>query len=50
MKWKFVVVGKPSLEYARIGIEEYLKRLRRYCNAEFITVKNGSPEEEGGDS
>ena len=48
MKWKFVVVGKPSLEYARIGIEEYLKRLRRYCNAEFITVKSGSPEDEGG--
>ena len=47
MKWKFVAVGKPSLEYARIGIEEYLKRLRRYCKAEFIAVKNGSPEEEG---
>ncbi|HAA87083.1 MAG: 23S rRNA (pseudouridine(1915)-N(3))-methyltransferase RlmH [Verrucomicrobiota bacterium] len=47
MKWKFVVVGKPSLKYARIGIEEYLKRLRRYCNADLITVKNGSSKEEG---
>ncbi|MDP6858463.1 MAG: 23S rRNA (pseudouridine(1915)-N(3))-methyltransferase RlmH [Verrucomicrobiales bacterium] len=47
MKWKFVVVGKPSLEYAKVGVEEYLKRLRRYCNAEFIAVKNGSSKEEG---
>ncbi len=47
MKWKFVVVGKPSLEYAKVGTEEYLKRLRRYCNAEFIAVKNGSSKEEG---
>ena len=29
MKWKFVVVGKPSLQYARMGIEEYLKRLQK---------------------
>ena len=48
MKWKFVVVGKPSLQYARLGIEEYLKRLQKYTAAELITVKNGNQDEEGG--
>ena len=48
MKWKFVVVGKPSLQYARLGIEEYFKRLQKYTAAELITVKNGTQEEEGG--
>ena len=47
MKWKFVVVGKPSLQYARLGIEEYLKRLQKYTAAELITVKNGTQDEEG---
>lgn len=47
MKWRFVVVGKPSLEYARAGVEEYLRRLRRYIGVELVSVKNGSREEEG---
>ena len=47
MKWRFVVVGKPSLEYAKAGVEEYLRRLRRYTGVELVSVKNGSREEEG---
>ncbi len=47
MKWRFVVVGKPSLAYARSGVEEYLRRLRRYTGVELVSVKNGSREEEG---
>ena len=47
MKWKFVVVGKPSLKYARLGIEEYLKRMRKYVGVDFVSVKNGTKEEEG---
>jgi len=47
VKWRFVVVGKPSLEYARAGVEEYLRRLRRYTGVELVSVKNGSREEEG---
>ncbi|MAB60153.1 MAG: 50S rRNA methyltransferase [Verrucomicrobiales bacterium] len=47
MKWKFVVVGKPSLKYARLGIEEYLKRIRKYVGVDFVSVKNGTKEEEG---
>jgi len=47
MKWKFVVVGKPSLHYARSGIEEYLKRLQKYTGAELCTVRNGTKDDEG---
>lgn len=39
MKWKVVVVGKPALTFARLGAEEYLKRLRRYASVELAVVK-----------
>lgn len=29
MKWKLLTVGKPALAYARLGADEYLRRLRR---------------------
>ncbi len=32
MKWQITAIGKPSLRYAQIGIEEYQKRLRRYAD------------------
>ncbi len=31
MKWQILTIGKPSLRYARDGIAEYEKRLKRYC-------------------
>ena len=46
MKWRFISVGKPSLQYAKGGLEEYLKRLRRYVSGEHVSVKNGPREEE----
>lgn len=30
MLWKIITVGKPSLPYARLGIEDYLGRLRKW--------------------
>ena len=30
MKWQVLAIGKPSLRYARSGVEEYQKRLTRY--------------------
>ena len=32
MKWQITAIGKPSLQYAKLGIEEYQKRLRRYAD------------------
>ena len=46
MKWRFISVGKPSLQYAKGGVDEYLKRLRRYVSVEHVSVKNGPREEE----
>lgn len=47
VKWRFITVGKPSLGYAKSGVEEYLRRLRRYVSVEMVSVKSGSREEEG---
>jgi 23S rRNA (pseudouridine1915-N3)-methyltransferase len=47
MNWRFVVVGKPSLAFAKDGLAEYLKRLGRYTRAEFVPVKMGDSEDEG---
>ena len=42
MKIRIISAGyKPKLDYARSGIAEYQKRLRRYGQVEFITVKEG---------
>lgn len=46
MKWKFIAVGRPSLGFAKTGLEEYLKRVRRYVGAEFVPVRSGSSAEE----
>jgi len=31
MKWQIAAIGKPSLRYAKSGMDEYLGRLRRYA-------------------
>ena len=35
MKVKFLVIGKTTDKYLLPGIEEYNKRLARYCNYEY---------------
>lgn len=37
MKWQILAIGKPSLRYARAGVEEYRKRLSRYTTLELRT-------------
>jgi len=36
MKWQIAAIGKPSLKHAKLGVEEYLKRLRRYAPVELF--------------
>ena len=31
MKWQILAIGKPSLAYAKAGVEDYRKRLGRYA-------------------
>lgn len=35
MKWQITAIGKPSLRYAKDGMAEYQKRLRRYTKVSF---------------
>lgn len=46
MKWRVVAVGKPSLAFAKIGIDEYLGRLRHYAEVEMVWIKEGAGEVE----
>lgn len=45
MHIRLIVAGKPALAYARLGSEEYLKRLSRFGGYELITVKAGTRDE-----
>ena len=40
MKWRVLAVGKPSLDYAKRGITDYERRLRRYASVELVYSKN----------
>ena len=44
MTWRILAAGKPALAYARTGIEEYLKRLKRGAKVELIYLKAGDSE------
>lgn len=34
MKWQILAIGRPSLAYAKAGVEEYRKRIQRYAPVE----------------
>ena len=40
MKIRIIAVGKIKDEYLKIGIEEYVKKLSRYCSIEIVEVKD----------
>lgn len=54
MNIKLIVVSKTDVPYLQIGIDEYIGRLRHYCDFELVVIpalKNGgrmSPEEVKG--
>lgn len=41
MLCRLVTVGKPSLPWARAGLDDYLGRLRRQAKVEHIAVREG---------
>ncbi len=41
MTWRVIAAGKPALEFARLGIEEYSKRLGACTKFELHFVKTG---------
>ncbi len=42
-----VAVGKPRLGFARAGLDDYLGRIRRVSEVEFVSVKGDGPVAEG---
>ncbi|MDA7933911.1 23S rRNA (pseudouridine(1915)-N(3))-methyltransferase RlmH [Akkermansiaceae bacterium] len=44
MNWKIFAAGKPALAYAKSGIAEYLKRLKRGAKVELVYLKAGGSE------
>lgn len=44
MNLRIIAAGKPALAFARLGIEDYLKRLSRFGSHELIIVKAGAAE------
>lgn len=44
MRFRVIVAGKPALPYARIAVDEYLKRLGRYGSYELSFVKAGDSD------
>jgi 23S rRNA (pseudouridine1915-N3)-methyltransferase len=45
MRWHVITIGKPKLEYARLGMEEYLSRLKPFVPTTLEFVKAGSSGE-----
>ena len=45
MKIRVIAVGKIKEKYIREGINEYLKRLSRYCSVEIIEVEDEKTQE-----
>ncbi len=50
MKWQIAVIGKPSLKFARSGVDEYLKRLRRYSSVELLDGAKESGAEKNSET
>jgi 23S rRNA (pseudouridine1915-N3)-methyltransferase len=47
MKWQIIVVGKPSLPWARQGVEDYAGRLRNKASVEIVHLREGPPAQVG---
>lgn len=48
MKWQIAAVGKPSLSYAKDGVAEYEKRLRRYATVSIDLLPKDLGKEKNG--
>ena len=44
MRWHIIAIGKPKLEYARLGIGEYAGRLKPFAPVTLHYLKAASRE------
>jgi len=45
MHIRLIAAGKPALAYAKVGVDEYIKRLSRFGGYEIVIVKAGTRDE-----
>lgn len=46
MRWHILAVGKPKLDFAKLGVDEYLGRLKPFVPTEISYLKASSKEDE----
>jgi 23S rRNA (pseudouridine1915-N3)-methyltransferase len=46
MRWHLFVIGKPKLDFAKLGVEEYAARLKPFASVEIEYLKAASREKE----
>jgi 23S rRNA (pseudouridine1915-N3)-methyltransferase len=46
MNWRILAIGRPKLQFARIGIDEYERRLRPFAQAQIEYLKQSERESE----
>lgn len=44
MQYRIIVAGKPALPYAKMAVDDYIKRLTRHGSYELLIVKAGEQE------
>ncbi len=47
MKWLIASIGRPRLAHARLGVEDYLSRSRRFAEVELLALRGGTSAGEG---
>jgi 23S rRNA (pseudouridine1915-N3)-methyltransferase len=45
MKWRIISVGKPTLTWAKIAVEDYFGRMQRVATVELIALRQGPPSQ-----
>jgi 23S rRNA (pseudouridine1915-N3)-methyltransferase len=45
MRWQIISVGKPALPWAKIAIEDYLRRVQRMAQVEMVILKQAAPSQ-----
>ena len=43
MRWQIISIGKPALPWAKMAVEDYLRRVQRMAQVEMIVLKQAGP-------
>lgn len=43
MRWQIISIGKPALPWAKLAVEDYLRRVQRMAQVEMIVLKQAGP-------